>query len=78
MILEVVSDGGTPPTLTSRVAFSADKFVFDDGTQPFSIQSGNVFVNDLFFHRLRSDPDITSHSIDINGDLGTIRVQTAP
>lgn len=78
MIIEVVSDGGDPPALTSRVAFAADKFVFDDGTAPFSISGGNTFVNDLYFRRLRSDPSITAHSIDINGDTGTIRVTTAP
>lgn len=78
MIIEVVSDGGTPPTLTSRVAFVADKFQFDNGSQPFTVTAEGVFLEDMFFKRLQSSPAITTHSIDINAETGRFVMSTAP
>ena len=78
MIIEVVSDGGDPATLTSRVAFAADKFVFDNGSQPFVITEDGVFLKDMFFERLRSSPSITAYEMDINALNGTLRIATAP
>lgn len=71
-IIEIVSDGGDPETLTSRVAFAADKLVFDDGSQPFTITGGNVFIKEMRFERLRS----ASGSIDIDGNNDRIEVTT--
>jgi hypothetical protein len=77
MSFEVVSDGQDPATLSSRVAFAADSFVFDNGFQPFTITSDGVFLKDIYFERLRSSPSITAYSIDINALNGSISVTTA-
>lgn len=56
MIIEVISDGGTPPNLSSRVALVADKLVFEDGTTPFSIVDGEVRLNVARARKIESYP----------------------
>ncbi len=52
MVVEVVSDGEDPATLSSRVVVSADQFVVTDGTEtslPLVFEDGVLKIQNIFF-----------------------------
>lgn len=69
----VVSDENDPSNLTSYVQVDANRFLFQNGVQAFTINEDGAFLKDIFVERIRSSPALTDRGFDINGLTGTWR-----